>query len=40
MIYTNIEELLSYALSNKLIDKEDEVCTRNGLLELFGFARQ
>jgi hypothetical protein len=36
MIYTNIEELLSYALSNKLIDKEDEICARNGLLELLG----
>jgi len=34
MIYTHIEELLSYALTNKLIDKEDTIWARNALLEI------
>lgn len=34
MVYTNVEELLSYALSNKLIEKEDTIWARNCLLEI------
>ena len=34
MIYSNIEELISYALKNKLIEKEDVIWARNGLLAL------
>lgn len=34
MIYTNIEELLAYAVTNKLIEKEDEIWARNRMLEI------
>jgi len=34
MIYTNIEELLAYALANKLIEEEDTVWARNRMLEV------
>lgn len=38
MIYSNIEELISYALKNKLIEKEDVIWARNGILALLNLS--
>lgn len=36
MLYKNIENLISYGIEKKLIEKEDRIYVRNLLLELFG----